>query len=86
MLLFRKGIDIFSKSGTLLTSPSADVCKEVFCLENGFFWYVYFLLMIVSFDTIKCGKKIYFFQQETVVVVEICETQLSIFLKRSWYC
>ena len=33
-----------------------------FFLENGFFWYVC-LLMIVSFDTIKCGRQIYFFNK-----------------------
>ena len=38
--LFRKGIDIFSKLGTLLinrNSQSADLCKQAFFLENGFF-------------------------------------------------
>ena len=38
--------------------------------------------MIVSIDTIKCGRQIVlFFQQETVVVVETCEI-LLIFLKK----
>ena len=42
-----------------------------FSLKMDFFWYVYCLLMIVSFDTIKCGGQIVlFFQQETVVVEE----------------
>ena len=49
-----------------------------FFLENEFFWYVYCLLMIVSFDTIKCGRHL-FFQQEIVVVGETCEIQLFIF-------
>ena len=52
-----------------------------FSLKMDFVWYVYSLLMIVSFDAIKCGRHL-FFQQETVVVVETCEIQLFIFLKK----
>ena len=40
IVIFKKGIDICSKSGTLLiteNSRSADVCKKAFFLENGFF-------------------------------------------------
>ena len=37
--------------------------------------------MIVSFDTIKCGRQVVlFFQQETVVVVETCE--ILLFMKK----
>ena len=39
--------------------------------------------MIVSFDTIKCGRQIYFFHQETVVVVQTCEIPLFIFFKEA---
>ena len=87
--MFRKGIDIFSKLGTLLinrNSQSADLCKQAFFLENGFFWYVC-LLMIISIDTTMCGEQIVlFFGQETVVVVETHEILLFIFLKRGCYC
>ena len=69
LLLFRKGIDIFFRNQEYCSSTensldldldlqiyrSADVCKQAFSLENGFFWYVYCLLMIVSIDTIKYG-------------------------------
>ena len=83
--MFRKGIDIFSKLGTLLinrNSQSADLCKQVFFLENGFL----VLLMIISIDTM-CGEQIVlFFGQETVVVVDTHEILLFIFLKRGCYC
>ena len=71
--MFRKGIDIFSKSRTLLikNSLSADLCQKAFFLENRFFFWYVCLLMIVSIDTIMCGKQIVlFFGQESVVVVE----------------
>ena len=83
LLLFRKGTDIFSKSGTLFNQQEiVDLlmfANRHFSRKMAFFWYVYCLLMIVSFDTIKCGRQIYFFQQETVVVVETCEIPLFIF-------
>ena len=83
--LFRKGIDIFLKLGTLLinrNSQSADLCKQAFFLENRFFWYVC-LLMIISIDTVMCGEQIVlFFGQETVVVVETHEILLFIFFKK----
>ena len=40
-----------------------------------------------SIDTIMCGEQIvYFFGQETVVVVETHEILLVIFVKRGCYC
>ena len=40
--------------------------------------------MIVSIDTIKCGRQIVlFFRRETVVVVETCEIPLFIFFKEA---
>ena len=44
--------------------------------------------MIVSIDTIKCGREIgLFFEQEIVVVVETCEILfLFIHLKRGCHC
>ena len=40
--------------------------------------------MIVSIDTIKCGRQIVsFFGQDAIVVVETCETLLFIFLKEA---
>ena len=57
-----------------------------FSWKIDFFWYVYRLVMIVSFDTIKCGRQIYFFNKR-LAVVETCEyKKLFIFLKRSCYC
>ena len=38
-----------------------------FTWKMDFFWYVYCLLMIVSFDTIKCGKQIYFFNKRLLL-------------------
>ena len=43
--------------------------------------------MIVSIDTIKCGRQILsFFGQDAIVVVETCEILSFIFLKRGCYC
>ena len=80
--MFRKGNDTFSKLGTLLinrNSQSADLCKQAFFLENGFFGMFVCLLKIISIDTM-CGEQIVlFFGQETVVVVGTHELLLFIF-------
>ena len=49
-----------------------------FSWKMDFFWYVYCLVMIVSFDTIKCGRQIYFFNKR-LAVVETCEIQKIIY-------
>ena len=71
LLLFRKGIDIFFEIRNVVNQQEiVDLlmfANRHFSCKMEFFWYVYCLLMIVSFDTIKCGRQIYFFSKRLLL-------------------